>query len=124
MAGTSLLPRTRTVFASLQTKKAMKAGSSFQKKRPSWPVFSDYASAAAGRHIIQLQTRCGFSRNFWLCFVPGISIKNKFKFGAGRCPPSFGFTSGKACAMVPDGHRIRQPDTRTRWCRWNRSQGL
>jgi hypothetical protein len=38
MAGTSLLPRTWTVFASLQTKKAMKAGSSIQKKRPSWPV--------------------------------------------------------------------------------------
>jgi hypothetical protein len=39
IAGTSLLPRTRAVFASLQTKKAMKAGSSFQKKRPSWPVY-------------------------------------------------------------------------------------
>jgi hypothetical protein len=29
----------------------MKAGSSFQKKRPSWPVCFNYVPAAAGRHI-------------------------------------------------------------------------
>jgi len=33
------------------------------------------------------------------------SNKNKFKFGSERWSPSFGFTYGEACAMVPEDQK-------------------
>ncbi len=61
-AGTSLLSMNRIVF-DFPDKKAMKASSSFQKKRPSWPVFSGHIPPLSG---IFFQPYCDFSRNFKL----------------------------------------------------------
>jgi hypothetical protein len=44
----------------------MKAGSSFQKKRPSWPFFFWVISLPPSAAYYYLQPRCGFSRNYRL----------------------------------------------------------